>query len=131
MEIMVVMIITTIVAAFALPNYSKSIRKGYERNAISAIQSVHTMASLYDQRNGSPLIPATGDVADINSNFNLNIIESGMTISYNSNGTTFTITATITGGGVPLPTLLADNAPLGDDNPCCSAGSCLVVPDCF
>ena len=52
MEIVIVVILIGIIAAFALPNYNKSIRKSHERDAVLQLQALHAANLIFRARNG-------------------------------------------------------------------------------
>ena len=47
MELMVVVIIIGVIAAFAIPNYSKSVQKAHERDMLAQLTSIHASNLLY------------------------------------------------------------------------------------
>ena len=52
MELMVVVIIIGVIAAFAIPNYSKSIQKAHERDMLVQLTSIHASNLLYRSYDG-------------------------------------------------------------------------------
>lgn len=125
LELMVVVIIIGVIAAFAIPNYSKSIQKAHERDMLTQLTSIHAANLLYRSYDGKYW--NTGgvgkDMAEINSALSINIIANAGTIyNYNSvAGSTFKATA-VWGAC----TLGVTEAPIdGTNNPCRSSGTCL------
>lgn len=129
LELMVVVIIVGVIAAFAIPNYSKSIQKAHERDMLAQLTSIHAANLLYRSYDGKYW--NTGgvgkDMAEINSALSINIIaNSGTTYNYNSaNGSSYTATATW-----GAYTLRVTGVAIGTANPCCQGGACLSVPNC-
>lgn len=129
MELMVVVIIVGLIAAFAIPNYSKSIQKAHERDMLAQLTSLHAANLLYRSYDGKYWDTGGTDknMAEINSALSINIIaNSGTTYNYNSpDGITFTATATW-----GAYTLRVREMAIGATNPCCESGNCLSVPNC-
>lgn len=131
MELMVVVIILGVLAAFAIPNYNKSIQKAHERDMLAQLTSIHAANLLYRSYDGKYW--NTGGVAknmaEINSALSINIIaNSGTTYDYRSaDGSSYAATA-VWGGC----TLGVTEAPIdGTNNPCYSSGTCLsTLSDC-
>ncbi len=127
MELMIVVVIIGIIAAFAIPNYNKSIQKAHERDMLVQLTSIHAANLLYRSYDGKYW--DTGgtdkDMADINSALSINIIaNSGTTYNYNSaNGTSYTATATWN------PCVLkVTEAATDATNPGKASGTCLSFP---
>lgn len=126
LELMVVVIIVGVIAAFAIPNYNKSMQKAHERDMLAQLTSIHAANLLFRSYDGNYW--STGgvnaDMAAINSALSINIIaNSGTTYNYNSaDGTSFLATAT---WGACI--LGVTEAPLDSDNPCLSGGTCLLT----
>lgn len=125
MELMVVVIIIGVLAAFAIPNYNKSIQKAHERDMLAQLTSIHAANLLYRSYDGKYW--NTGGVAknmaEINSALSINIIANAGTIyDYTStDGSTFKATAE---WGACI--LGVTEAPIdGTNNPCYSSGTCL------
>lgn len=134
LELMVVVIIIGVIAAFAIPNYNKSIQKAHERDMLTQLTSIHAANLLYRSYDGKYW--NTGGVAQsmaqINSTLSINIIaNSGTTYNYNSaNGSSYTATATWN----IIYTLQVTEAAIDDTsvppNPCCQTNNCLSVANC-
>lgn len=81
-ELMVVVIIISIIAGFAFPNYLKAVEKGYERDAIVQMQAVNGALAFYKAQAGVYPDGATmPDLASINTVLGLNIVANNMTYS--------------------------------------------------
>lgn len=126
MELMVVVIIIGIVAAFGMPNYQKSIQKAHERDMVAQLTMLHAANLLYKSYNGKYWNTNGVDqaLATINSTLAINIISNaGTTYNYNSaNGSVFTATAVWKNN-----TLRVTQAPIGWGNPCCESKNCISV----
>ena len=130
MELMIAVILISTIAAFAIPSYRKAIRKGYERNAILHLKTIHGANEIYRARAGE-YVPGAGlNLAGINAALSINIIDTDTTYFYTRvDADNWAATATWT-GAVPF-TLSIDEDPVTALNPCCSvAGTCQIVPDC-
>jgi len=80
MEIITVVVIIGVMAAFAIPNYTASIERAHQRDATNNLIAVHAVNSIFRTENGDTW-PAGGvweDLAAINSNLRLSIIANGM-----------------------------------------------------
>lgn len=129
MELMVVVIIIGVIAAFAIPNYSRSVQKAHERDRLVHLTSIHAANLLYRSYDGDywDTGGADQDLAAINSTLSINIIaNSGTTYNYNSaNGSSYTATA-----DWDVYTLQVTQASISSTNPCCATDNCLAVADC-
>lgn len=125
-ELMVVVIIIGVIAAFAIPNYSKSVQKAHERDMLVHLASIHAANLLYRSYDGDywDTGGADQDLAAINSTLSINIIaNSGTTYNYNSaNGSSYTATA-----DWDTCDLNVTEAPLGPSNPCRASGASTCV----
>lgn len=130
-ELISVIIIVTIMAAFAIPNYMKAMRKGHERNMAVNLMTIHGANEIYRAKSGGndEYLPGAGlDLAGINAGLSLNIIDNNAVYEYTrATATMYDATATLGGGWLELR--LSQN-PASDSNPCCSAGDCRVKPGC-
>ena len=112
-EIMMVVIIIGIMAAFAVPKFTTTVARGKSRDAVTKLQMIHSANMLYKSRNHTN-VPSCSSVGDINSALGLNINANGLT--YACNGTT---ACTATGTGGLVITALLDNVIYGTSNPTC------------
>ena len=130
-ELLIVVTLIGIIAAFAIPNYSKTIDRAHVRDAVTQLTSIWSANKIYKVQNGQYWPPDTNShlIAEINLTLGLGIIENGMTYScvQGANpGTTFTCTAT-RGAITVTVTEAAINAPpiTTVSNPGCSpAANC-------
>lgn len=134
MELMVVVIIIGIIAAFAIPNYNKSVQKAHERDMLAQLTSIHASNLLYRSYDGKYWY-AAGDpqnLAAINSALSINIIANGTTTyNYYDNsaaGISYTATAVWDGHVVRVTEIPLSNTI--NPNPCCFSADCLFVPSC-
>ncbi len=74
-ELMVVVVLTGMIAAFAIPNYTKSVNRVREKNAVANLGVIREAARLYISREGGTPPPALANTAAINATLFLNIIE--------------------------------------------------------
>ena len=128
-ELVITVVIISMLAAFAIPNYKKAVRKAYERNAILYLITIHGVNEVYKARNGE-YVPGAGlDLAGINGALSINIIDADMSYLYRrATVTTYAATASWTGEG--NFTVRVNQNFISASNPCCSAGSCPSLPAC-
>lgn len=121
MELMVVVTIAGVVAAFGIPNYQKTINVAAAKDAVNNLKLIAAAQQLYLARNGS-YYPSAGtvNVYEINTNLHLNILaQQGVVYSCTNTapqcsaakGTDWTYSITV-------PTTL----------PACTAGTCPYTP---
>ncbi len=129
MEILVVVIIAGIIAAFAIPNYGGSISRTHFQDAVMQLSAIRTANQIYFARTSSYWPTAANqDIAAINTALSLNIIANSVTYTCGPGlpvGTAFTCTADYAGTN-PF-TLTVTEAPLSTtnpQNPRCTAGTC-------
>lgn len=134
MEILIVVIIVGIIAAFAIPNYGRSVRQSHLQDAMMQLSAIRNANQIYFARTSSywPSTPGQG-VTEINANLSLNIIENQITYTCGPGATagiTFTCTAvyndpvnTFTATLTEAP-LATNNPPVATDNPRCTSGDC-------
>ena len=129
MEIIITIVLIGIIATFAIPNYTKAIKKGIERDAIIQLSTIHAASEIYKTNSGKYFIGNCIGHTLINQNLKTNIIASnGLAYKYNSStGDNFTAWAML-GGSFSVK---ISNGPLTSNNPCCSIGpSCPSLPNC-
>ena len=121
MEIMTVVIIVGVIAIFAIPNFTKTMDKSYEQDAITQLTAIHAANDIYKAQNGA-YWPADGShysLSQINSSLGLSIMGNGM--QYDcigaGGGSSYTCTSTRPSGTL-LVTLT--QAPLSTANPAVS-----------
>lgn len=123
-ELIAAVIIIAIIAAFAVPNYTKTIERAHLKDATANLIAVHAAQQVRNSEEGEyyPDTAITVNTAAINTNLKLNIIEQGMTYSCTgTNGTTFTCDA-VRSGSSPY-TVRVTQAPLSVTNPQCISGA--------
>ena len=124
MEIMIVVIIVGIIAAFAIPNYSRSVSQSHLQDAMMQLSAIRSANQVYYARTSKywPATAAANNVTAINSFLSLNIIENAMTYSCTgiASGATFNCTATPVGSAY---TVTVTQNVLSSTNPTCG-GTC-------
>ena len=120
MEILITVLIVGIIAAFAIPNYGKSVDQTHRQDAIMQLSAIRTANQVYYART-STYWPSTSThpVGEINTNLSLSLIENGKTFNCDGNGTTFTCSATRTGA----TTVTVTESALSTTNPGCPSGT--------
>jgi len=125
-ELIAVVIIVAVVAAFAIPNYTKTIERAHLKDATGNLIAVHAAQQVRFSEQGKywPESATTVDLASINTNLKLNIIAQGMTYTCTGDalGSTFTCDA-VRSGSAPY-TVRATQAVLSSGNPSCISGAC-------
>jgi type II secretory pathway pseudopilin PulG len=76
MEIMVVLIIVGVVAAFTLPNFNSSTQQAYSQAAKNNLLAIYTAQVNHFNDNNAYCIAYCDNLADINKSLNLNIADS-------------------------------------------------------
>lgn len=122
-EIIIAIILVGLLSAMAMPNFSRSIKKGYERNAIAQLQALKAAAELYKDVDGGYPTATNANVAWINSTFQLNLIEKDITFRYTGNANSFTADAILPSGTI----IRILELPVSNTNPCCESGVCLLL----
>lgn len=120
-ELLVVVTLIGLIAAFTIPDYSKAVDKSHERDLILQGTTVHGANLIYQAQNGGYWVAANEtNLATINSNLNISLLaQDGSTFNYNSDGSTFTFDGSW--GGF---TVRVTQAPLSATNPSCGGGTC-------
>jgi len=141
-ELMIVVVLIGVIAAFAIPEYGKSVRKSQERNTIMELLSLHSANQVYEARSGDFLTGTNLNLTQINTGLSINL--SGLDVAYDydfkagKKGGAGRYKATATGTGGNTFSIRVDEDPLvlrgagkGVRNPCCSGkASCPSLPDC-
>ena len=137
MEIMIVITIMGVIAAFAIPNYGKSIDKGYERTYYTNLLAIHAAQESYFLDTGKyyPGAGQTKGMDDVNTALGLSLPHDKYWNSFEcSSGTDadfdclFIYRPTLSGEW----TLSVDQGDIGitNKNPCCSGGTCPSLGAC-
>jgi len=130
-ELLMVIVIAGILAAIALPNFSKSVEKGKAKQAIAYLRLIRSAQKIYASNNNGVYACAAGtpctNPAQIKSVLNLEITAENytFTVAAGDPATTFTATATRTDGTGKTITLTDacvwggnDDFKLAADAPC-------------
>ena len=120
-EIIVVVTVIGIITAFALPQFTKSMEKERARRVNLNLTIIHSSLEIWEANAGS--YPASGaqDLAYLNTNLNLNIIDTAFNYTYTNNGSTYTIDAQKTDASY---TIRLTQAAIDTNNPSCQQGTC-------
>ena len=130
-ELLVVVLIIGIMASFAVPNYTKSVERSHQTDAVNQLTTIWSANQIIRAQTGR-FWPADNNggfgylIADINSNLGLGVIQNGMT--YNCVGAgvppgTFTCTAVRQAPATAF-TVSVTEAVLSATNPQCTSGAC-------
>ena len=123
-ELLVVVIIIGVMAAFTVPNYTKSVERSHQKDAETQLKTIWSADQIYRAQNGAywPPVSESNDIAAINSNLGLGIIPNGMTYNCASSATnTFTCTASRDPSGSFV--ISVNEAQISSLNPSCT-GNC-------
>lgn len=131
-EVLVVVVIIGIISLFAIPSYNKAIVKSHERNAILNLKLLHGASAVYKENFGEYWDTASTekDVSQINSQFNLNLINNEVTYTYMGIDISFRGLASYDIGGPNVFQIAILSGNISNTNPCCLAGTCAIVPAC-
>jgi type IV pilus assembly protein PilA len=116
-EIIIVVVIIGIIAAFSIPLFGKTISRSKVRDAILNLNVIHASNVIYRMRNGGSNITGAAGVAAINSALSLNILANGATYACTT-GTTCTASNVGVTGCTVTATL---NTALSTTNPATSS----------
>ena len=91
MELMTVVVIVGIIAAFAIPSYENAVARAHEKDAVLNLRSIAAAEAIYKSERGKHwpadvdtgvtyhyVDPPNGTPADINQGLHLNIIQNGI-----------------------------------------------------
>lgn len=127
MELIVVIILVAIIAAFAIPNYIESVNKTKIRDAVSQLSTLHSANAIYRARAGGYLSGSNLNLAAINSGLNINLIAGDLTYSYTRSSAS-AYQASASGSGFAV---IVDENPIDDaSNPCCTGTCYSILPSC-
>ena len=148
MELMVVVIIVGIIAAFAIPNYTKANNRAEERQMIINLRSIITAEEIYKAQEGN-YWPAgayavpTGNqgMPQLNTDLKLNIVTSGTKYTYACNSGVaqqFVCYASYSPGAFAWQLYTSDTIAHGNTYPnqvCCdttffATNPCPTLPSC-
>ncbi|MBU0469625.1 MAG: hypothetical protein KJ736_11285 [Candidatus Omnitrophica bacterium] len=116
-EIIAIVIIISVSAAFVIPNYSRSKEIAKERNANLNLVAIHSATLIYESKYSE--FPQSGDLDHINMTLNLNIKDKNFIYYFESSDYSYIATAERLGN---LYKLTATEADLSDNNPTCTDG---------
>jgi prepilin-type N-terminal cleavage/methylation domain-containing protein len=134
-ELIVVVVIVGVIAAFAVPNYRKTIDKTFERDAINQMYTLHAAEQRHFERTGSyyPTGSANAGLSAINTNLGLSILNTSTVDLWHCNdvsGVYNCYARRRPGTGNNEFWIFMTPAPIAADNPCCSFGTCPTLPAC-
>ena len=120
-EIVVVIVLIGIIAAFGVPGYGKMIRKSHERNAILGLTSIHQANSIYEAKTGEYLPGNPLTLTQANAGLSIDVKSLDMTYSYaRTAASAYTATSAWTGGSNFTVRVDEGALLLGANNPCCT-----------
>lgn len=122
MELMIVVVIMGIIAAFSIPNYSKAVERSYERDGAVNLMAIYASQKIH--YNSENTYVTGKDIASLNSALELGLIANGMKYACNASSVNFDCTAT-RGNETFVLKVNKDTS-----NPCCAAGDCPTISRC-
>ena len=120
-EIIVVVTVIGIITAFALPQFTKSMEKERARRVNLNLTIIHSSLEIWEANAGSYPASGTQDLTYLNTNLNLNIIDTAFNYTYTNNGSTYTIDAQKPDASY---TIRLTQAAIDTNNPSCQQGTC-------
>lgn len=133
-ELIVVVMILSVLVGIALPNYSKSVRKAREQDALIQLRALYMANKNYFYQENKFLDTggSTRDKSFVNTGLGINLMGSGVVYTYaSSSATTYNAYATWDDPDNSVDfTIRINQAALSASNPCCSAGVCPTLGAC-
>ncbi len=121
MELMIVVVIMGIIAAFSIPNYSKAVERSYERDGMVNLMAIYTSQKIYYNNNNT--YAGGKNISELNASLELGLISNGMSYACNASSVAFECTATR--GNTFILKVNKETA-----NPCCAGGDCPSISKC-
>jgi len=128
-ELMVVVIIVGIIAAFALPNYRNATAKADERNAVLMARQFQAIQKIHKEINGeyiNHLSPDYNKITDMVSSYHNLYPKIGISSMLSNNTYTFQFVSCENAYNIRIEVSL-------DNEPCCRSSAdftCKTLPDC-
>ena len=85
MELIIVVMIISVIAGFAIPSYQKAIEKNEEKTAVVKLQSIVGGMKIYKAKYGGYPAFDMPDLASINQNLQLNVLPGYDDLSLSAN----------------------------------------------
>lgn len=127
-ELMLVVVIVGIIAAFAIPSYEKSFLRAHEKDIVQQMTMVNKANNIfrahYDKYFSGE--KANADIPELNNGLGTMVIAQDAEYNYWSDG----------GTGYALRAkykkfeICGSQRPISDSNPCCSSGNCPTLAAC-
>ncbi|MCD4779382.1 MAG: prepilin-type N-terminal cleavage/methylation domain-containing protein [Candidatus Omnitrophica bacterium] len=131
LEIIIVVILLSIIAGFAIPSYNKSMRRTHEQDAVVQLTALHVANELYEAQADQYLQGAGLSLTQVNNGLHISIMANEMTYSYTSGAGSYAATSSWNETGTSHDfTLRVNQTTISSSNPCCSAGTCPTVANC-
>ncbi|MBI4309396.1 MAG: prepilin-type N-terminal cleavage/methylation domain-containing protein [Candidatus Omnitrophica bacterium] len=125
-ELIMVVSLIGVMAVFAVPSYTKAVKKSYEKAGVGNLLTIYSAQRIRFNTLSSYVAAAdTNAINDPANGLGLSIIGNGMNYSCTApGGTSFDCRAARTDGSFTLKVIDSNN------NVCCQAGSCPSVSGC-
>lgn len=94
MEVLIVVVIISIIVAFAIPQYNMAVRKRQEQDAVVQLMGLYAANKTYQAKYGRVLSGTSLTVTAINDGLGINIVPNDKTYSYSNGAGTSAFTAT-------------------------------------
>lgn len=123
-EILIVVILISLIAAFGIPGYGKMVRKSHERNAILGLTVINKANEVYEAKKGE-FFPGAGlNLAAINNGLSIDVKALDLTYSYTRTAVNAYTAASAWTGSNPFTVGVNQNPISLGANPFCSVGPC-------
>lgn len=131
-ELMVVVVIVGLMAAFAIPNYQKSVRKAHERDAMRVGGMLHEGLQLYYAREGGFLPGTDLDLDTLNSSLGLSLNVNELEVDYDQvSADEYTLSIAWQEAGSYIFDIQVTQKQIDSNNPCCITGyTCQLLTTC-
>lgn len=85
LEVMVTFVLISLIAAFGIPAFQRSINKALERDAIITLQALRGALKIYKAKNGDYPSFDMANISEINSALGTDIADTKLTYTYSAN----------------------------------------------
>jgi prepilin-type N-terminal cleavage/methylation domain-containing protein len=126
MELLIVVVLISILAAFGIVSYQKMLYKAYERDIVVQLRAIQAASEIYRAQNGV-YWSGTGGPAVFNPALGISVVPSSTSTvyTYSGNGVNFSANGEYSPGNIEIQI----DSTVGPD-PCCVTTGCLTVPAC-
>ncbi len=127
-ELMTVVTLIGAIAIFALPNYTKTVNRSYEKTASDTLQIILSAQEL-SKNNGDGYLDTAVSTADVNTKLRLSIVESDGFI-YSCDGDNAAVPPIVVCQAARADGTYAVQIANTNTTVCCAAGTCPTLAAC-